>query len=190
MISCDLHSLLIDEGAILVHFSAPPGGREPGRIYPFDLRYAIASKPDLCCSTIHATDSEQNSYGLVGIILRPVSVASLKGVAPNDDGSIERDGVIEYRDPDVTLRKCRAAIEDRGSNGMNEWGVAAKTYDVLGVFTFGHLLFWSHETPARLARLRADLPGQRIFSQWMDGFAEIRTENTPEPVTVQEIYGC
>lgn len=146
----EVHALLREKKALIVHFSTEGKGREwnqiiqgltdlerqaaieknISRFYPGDLLYAInRTEQSLCASTISANDDPLlHAMGCIGLILGIQRPASLRAVYAGDDGYLGED---DDRDMDIPIEVARDTIEYRHERGHNEWLV--KDYRPLGI---------------------------------------------------------
>src|SRR4051812_14827329 len=91
-------------GGVLVHFSGVPPGVSAGLnlTFPADLQHVIAGNAQggISCSTVRPGDrfesipptSWRNSWGCIGVIVRPQHPWSLVGVDRHDCGSFVPQG--------------------------------------------------------------------------------------------------
>ena len=88
----DVHCLLNERNALIVHFSGmPPGiGQRQNILFPNDLQYAMVNpNQQRCCSAIVPGNTNLNGacYGEVGLILDIKTSESLVVVRRNDAGT-------------------------------------------------------------------------------------------------------
>lgn len=87
----ELKAELAARNALIVHCSRPGKGGElkPTPLYPADLRATIgdldANKREACCSVIWPGHEE--TYGDIGIVISPRSLASIESIHAGDGGS-------------------------------------------------------------------------------------------------------
>jgi hypothetical protein len=135
MNNAELLAELQTRKALIVHCSRTgKGDEEPGGLfYPDDLRYAIAictAGKELCCSVVWPDHLE--TFGPVGIILKPRSTASITSICNQDSGS----GI----DPKTSKRVgvgapfSKQAVLGTFDNATdyNEWDV--RDADTVGIF--------------------------------------------------------
>ena len=129
-----LHAMLRQHQALIVHFSGAPKGSGADTIFPDDLLYALAhpTSTELKCSTVMPGDyfhddgaRPRNAIGCVGLVVKLRGSHSLLDVGPGDLGSN-----LTANGRSVTLAECVDSIIKRKS--YNEWIV--KDYDVVGLF--------------------------------------------------------
>lgn len=136
MTDAELMQELIERKALIVHCSRPGKGDEGrnSRLFPEDLSHAIDicanEGAELCCSVIWPGHVE--TFGDIGIILKPRSTASVTMISTTDGGT--------YLDANTNRRMgngapfSRTAVEDTFSKATdyNEWNV--KDADTVGIF--------------------------------------------------------
>lgn len=126
----DLIRGLAERNALIVHCSRTGKGDEGlgGLFYPDDLRKAIdlcAAGEELSCSLVWPEHTE--TFGSVGIILKPRSMNSLASVCPTDAGT-PRGG----KGFGKTFSHPRVAETFAQTVVYNEWKV--RDADTIGVF--------------------------------------------------------
>lgn len=126
---------LDSRAALIVHCSRPGKGDEPqADMFPVDLRKAIRlldeGIAELSCSVVWPDN--QNTFGSVGIVLRPRSIASF-GLQSPTDGGTSPDPKTGKRDG-LGPRFSRASVEAtfQAGSAYNEWCVSDS--DVVGIF--------------------------------------------------------
>jgi hypothetical protein len=135
MTDAELIAELQHHKALIVHCSRTGKGDETigGLFYPDDLKHAIricSTGTELCCSVIWPGHVE--TFGPIGIILKPRSTASVTSICFEDAGS--------HVDPTTGKRAglgvpfSSQAVLDTFANatGYNEWNVGHA--DTIGVF--------------------------------------------------------
>jgi hypothetical protein len=83
----DVNQLLRDHHALIVHFSGTPKGSGSNfeHFFPDDLKSVIRGEAQsgVCCSTVTPFDNfdleNANATGCVGVVLAPLSAASIFG---------------------------------------------------------------------------------------------------------------
>jgi hypothetical protein len=191
-----VHDILRKHRALAVHFSSVPRLDNTKSYFPDDLRYALGNPNmpgGLCCSVVRPGDTEENTFGTVGLIFDLGTNESLIAVSPGDGGAIlSRDGVRDF-DPkykDFDLAAVDASICRRDSSSHNEWGI--KDYLVRGLFVLpGTITVCAPSDRLRnvpLAELYNLFPGQRIYSFEGNGIVEIHPRSGAVRVDHREIY--
>lgn len=179
----ELIDLLIARKALIVHCSRPGKANEgtdgrPALLFPHDLKQATDicanEGKDLSCSVVWPTHME--TFGAVGIILRPRSIASVTSISPVDAGS----------SPDPTSGRRRGAgapfsaeavhATFENATDYNEWTVTDA--DTVGIFI--NLRFPGGVAIAKSINLE-DVPGYEPGMP-MDG-----PVIGPAPISPQEI---
>jgi len=134
----ELHHILRNSNALIVHFSGTPKGSGAITFFPNDLKKAI-SNPHfaLSCSTIQPGDYFGNdplmprrAIGTIGIILDLQGPNSLMAVCPHDAGTSEA-----REDRPIQLSDCENSMLNRltePSRAYNEWNL--ENYIVRGIF--------------------------------------------------------
>lgn len=135
MTDAELFAALQQQKALIVHCSRTGKGDEAigGLFYPDDLKRAIeicSAGTELCCSVIWPTHVE--TFGPIGIVLRPRSIASVTSICFDDAGSHVDPGT--GRRVGFGVRFSSQAVRDTFANatGYNEWNVAHA--DTIGLF--------------------------------------------------------
>ncbi len=132
----DLIAKLRQQRALIVHCSRPgQGDKAPDTpLFPEDLFYAIKicaeQNKELCCSVIWPGHME--TFGDVGIVLKPRSIASVTMICTTDGGThIDRN---TGRRVGSGLPFGPQAVADTFENatGYNEWNV--RDADTIGIF--------------------------------------------------------
>lgn len=131
----ELIDLLSSRNALIVHCSRPGKGDEGlnGRLFPDDLRDAIkvceTGVGDVSCSVIWP--SHCKTFGSIGIVLKPRSIASITSAHPTDAGTV-RD--TNGRRTGLGTPYSRQAVTDTFANSTdyNEWTVMDA--DTIGIF--------------------------------------------------------
>lgn len=138
----EVHKVLADRSALIVHFSgAPKGAGKPrGLLYPDDLRWILQGQANggVSCSTVIPTDSfdgkHRNATGCIGVIVDLSTEKSLCHASDHDQGSLEDDdgqrkvGCLD----EPTLESVKSSIDNRACDSYNEWMVA--DFRCLGIF--------------------------------------------------------
>jgi hypothetical protein len=195
----EIHSILRSKLGLIVHFSGtPPAGNTPIR-YPDDLRNVIAggAQDGVPCSVVMPRDiftgaGERNSFGTIGVILDLLSDQSLATATRYDGGSIwNGSGPREFDERDLTIAEVEATLGER--DGHNEWGI--RHYLVRGLFLIEpieisryHPDFGDVVCPYTQEKVRADFPGQRIYSFEGDHIVELHPRTGPVHAMHQELY--
>jgi hypothetical protein len=140
-----LHELmqqLIGRDALIVHCSQPArhgGGQRYGGIggddliFPNDLLNAIEAvggTGELCCSVVWPDHLE--TYGSVGIVLRPRSTASIRSLSTVDAGSSWDESTGRRRTGGDPFSAQAVADTFANAAGYNEWTITDA--DCLGIF--------------------------------------------------------
>ncbi|MBV7519074.1 hypothetical protein [Ensifer sp. ENS12] len=172
----ELIDLLISRNALIVHCSRPGKGDEgpDGRLFPDDLRDAIAvcesGNGDLSCSLVWPGHSK--TFGSVGIMLKPRSIASITSAHPTDAGT----------SPDANGRRTglggpfsRKAVMDTFASltDYNEWTVTDA--DTIGIFVN------LEEHSLEVAKV-VDLTEHPLYDPTMPPLAVL-----PQPITLEEV---
>ncbi|MDW9377917.1 hypothetical protein [Sinorhizobium meliloti] len=172
----ELIDLLISRNALIVHCSRPGKGDEGpnSRLFPDDLRDAIAvcesGAGDLSCSLVWPGHSK--TFGSVGIMLKPRSIASISSAHPTDAGT----------SPDANGRRTgfggrfsREAVMDTFANltDYNEWTMTDA--DTIGLFVN------LQESPLEVAKV-VDLTQLPDYNAAMPPLAVL-----PQPITLDEV---
>ena len=135
MYSAELLAELRTRNALIVHCSRTGKANEAigGLFYPDDLRRAISicdGGTELCCSVIWPDHLE--TFGAVGIVLKPRSTASVTSIWHQDSGtrfdatSQKREGLGVPYDRQAVLNTFVKPT------GYNEWNV--RDADTIGIF--------------------------------------------------------
>lgn len=135
----EIEEFLIQNQALIVHFSGTPKGVGPGEhLFPDDLLHVLAGNAGggLSCSVVTPRDSfhggTRHATGTVGLIICPRLPASLIGVSPGDAGScVCADGSRWVPDADIDVAALMRSLTDRVAS-YNEWVV--RDFEVRGVF--------------------------------------------------------
>lgn len=131
----ELIELLTDRNALVVHCSRPGKGDVGvgGQLFPDDLRNAINicanESRELSCSLIWP--AHVKTFGAVGIMLRPRSIASVTSISSRDSGtSFDEAG----KRQGMGIPFSRQAVMDTFANAQdyNEWTVTDA--DTIGIF--------------------------------------------------------
>jgi hypothetical protein len=135
----ELFDELQQRAAIIVHCSRTGKGDESldTPLFPDDLKHAIiacAAGKNLCCSVIWPAHFE--TFGPVGIVLRPLSIKSVTSICFEDAGS--------YVDPNFGKREgfgeaiSKTSVQATFTNatGYNEWNVMGA--ETIGIFVHPH----------------------------------------------------
>ncbi|WP_374628885.1 hypothetical protein [Pannonibacter indicus] len=131
----ELIDLLSSRNALIVHCSRPGKGDEGlnGRLFPNDLRDAIkvceTGVGDVSCSVIWPGHCK--TFGSIGIVLKPRSIAAITSAHPTDAGTV-RD--TNGRRTGLGTPYSRQAVTDTFANSTdyNEWTVMDA--DTIGIF--------------------------------------------------------
>lgn len=131
----ELIELLKERSALIVHCSRPGKGDvgAGGLLFPEDLRTAIhicaKENRELSCSLVWP--AHVKTFGAIGIVLRPRSVASITSISPHDSGtSFDEAGKREGGGVPFS----REAVDQTFANSQdyNEWTVTDA--DTIGIF--------------------------------------------------------
>jgi hypothetical protein len=130
-----LIQLLTERQALIVHCSRPGKGDvgADGLLFPEDLRNAITicgeQHRELSCSLIWP--AHVKTFGAVGIILKPRSIASITSISPHDSGSSADES---GKRQGMGVPFSAQAVEDTFANSQdyNEWTVTDA--DTIGIF--------------------------------------------------------
>jgi len=189
---------------IIVHFSGVPPGMSAGTnlAFPADLQYVIAGNAQrgISCSTVRPGDrfeaippsTWRNSWGCIGVIVRPQHPWSLVGVDRHDAGSgVPPNGSwfrhCKHSDIDLTLREVIDSLHTRDPLDCNEW--VMRDYDVLGVLVqppfsargFGQCASWNEIATAFSA--------ERLFTLQPNGLYEVNHNGTLGPmISLASLY--
>jgi hypothetical protein len=155
MTDAELLAELQQQNALIVHCARTGKGDEAigGLFYPDDMKHAIdicSAGAELCCSVIWPSHVE--TFGPIGIVIRPRSIASVTSICFEDAGS--------HVDPATGRRVgfgvpfSGQAVRDTFANatGYNEWNVAHA--NAIGLFVHPSDP-WDVTRPMRLS----DVPG-------------------------------
>lgn len=157
----ELFNELRKRKALIVHCSRTGKGDLPldehGLLYPDDLIQKSKSCSDgenICCSVIWPTHSE--TFGPVGIVLRPRSIKSVTSISLGDAGS--------YIDPSTKVRVgygepiSRETLQETftRTDGYNEWNV--QDADTIGIFVHPHEP-WAVSCKSMLTEVEGYEPG-------------------------------
>jgi hypothetical protein len=172
---------LADRKAFIVHCSRPGKGNEGigGLLFPEDLRNATTicanESKELCCSVVWPEHSE--TFGDVGIILKPRSTKSITSICTSDGGT--------WIDPNTGMRHgggapfSRDAVVDTFENATsyNEWTV--RDADTIGIFV---------KLMARLPEVGklVDIMARPDYDQAM---GHVEPQVCPVGITLAEIVG-
>lgn len=136
MNDAELLEELVQRKAFIVHCSRPGKGDEGigGLLFPEDLRNATAicanESKELCCSVVWPGHSE--TFGDVGIILKPRSTSSITSIC-NTDGGTWIDANTGKRNGGGALFSRRAVLDTfEKATSYNEWTV--QDADTIGIF--------------------------------------------------------
>jgi hypothetical protein len=135
MTHAELLAELQTRKALIVHCSRTGKGDEAigGLFYPDDLRNAIsicAAGTELCCSAIWPHHLE--TFGPVGIILKPHSTASVTSICDQDSGSCLDQETGKRVGMGAPFSKEAVHGTFANATDYNEWNV--KNADTIGVF--------------------------------------------------------
>jgi hypothetical protein len=197
----DIHAFLRRRNALIVHFSGVPGAGNTAIRYPEDLRQVIAggANSGVSCSVVTPGDiftgtSERHAYGTIGVILNLHNEQSLATASRGDGGSLWcGEGPREFDEKDLTIEDLERSLADR--HGHNEWGV--RDFIVRGVFVIDPIEIWGPVLtpfggddiiPYSLDRVRADFPGQRLYSFAEGGIVELHPRGQRPSVQHEELY--
>jgi hypothetical protein len=136
MTDTELLAELAKRKALIVHCSRPGKGDEGigGLLFPNDLQNAIGicakESKELCCSVVWPEHIE--TFGAVGIILRPCSIKSITSICTVDGGT--------HVDPETGKRVGKGSpFSGQGvidtfakATDYNEWNV--QDADTMGIF--------------------------------------------------------
>jgi hypothetical protein len=130
----DLIAELVERRALIVHCSTVAKEGSDSPLFPEDMRTAVAvldaGQVQLSCSVVWP--GHQHSYGAVGIVVRPRSIASITSLKPYDAGSIRDSSTGSLRGDGVGFSGQAVAETFEGSVGYNEWTVGDA--DCVGIF--------------------------------------------------------
>ncbi|CUX07577.1 hypothetical protein CFBP6626_07445 [Agrobacterium tumefaciens] len=136
MNDAELLKELVDRKALIVHCSRPGKGDEGigGLLYPDDLRNATAicanESKELCCSVVWPEHSE--TFGDVGIILKPRSTNSITSICLTDGGTwIDSNTGVRHGGGVPFSREAVVDTFDKATS-YNEWTV--RDADTIGIF--------------------------------------------------------
>jgi hypothetical protein len=131
----ELIDLLKERNALIVHCSRPGKGDvgADGLLFPEDLRNAIHicanENRELSCSLVWP--EHVKTFGAIGIVLRPRSVASITSISPHDSGT--HFDALGKREGGGALFSAEAVDETfANSVDYNEWTVTDA--DTTGIF--------------------------------------------------------
>jgi hypothetical protein len=135
MNNAELLAELQTRKALIVHCSRTGKGDEAigGLFYPDDLRNAIticAAGTELCCSVIWPDHLE--TFGPVGIILKPRSTASITSICHQDSGSRFDPKICKRVSAGAPFSKEAVLGTFDNATDYNEWNV--KDADTVGIF--------------------------------------------------------
>lgn len=138
----EIHRVLANRLALVVHFSGTPkgAGSDFTHLFPADLAEVIkgTSQSGLSCSTVLPGDEfddleRANATGCVGVVLGPMTPDSVLDAHPRDCGSYMVDGLRQVPHArDMTMGDLDATIAGRATDSYNEWVIA--DYRVIGLF--------------------------------------------------------
>ncbi|AWJ93819.1 hypothetical protein Sp245p_28785 (plasmid) [Azospirillum baldaniorum] len=209
----DVHRVLRERNALVVHFSGTPKGIGFTIGFPDDLRESIANAATyaLACSVVKPGDCfidfppphRRHATGSIGIILDLMKPQSLMAVCETDAGS---NAARQHRP--LTIQDCVDSIDKRSDSNTfayNEWNVT--DYVVRGLFVADPIQYYgfmtptlpngspvpySGPTPAPIDSTVNDLhqifPQQRIYGFEGDGIVEYHPRGVTVPVSHSEIY--
>lgn len=173
----ELIKLLIERQALMVHCSRPGKADGPGgRLFPDDLQHAIdncgSPEHDLSCSVVWPDHVE--TFGAVGIILRPRSLDSITSICRHDSGSFLDQGKLENMGDPFSAQAVEETFNN--SEGYNEWTVTDA--DTVGIFI-------NLSEPLDVARevQVSDVPG---YDPSMGEFSVVSTAR----ITVQDVMAA
>lgn len=130
----DLIRELVERRALIVHCSTVAKGGSDRPLFPEDMRTAIAildaGLEQLSCSVVWP--EHQESYGAVGIVVRPRSTASVTSLKPHDAGSMLDPTTGSYLGDGLPFSAQAVAETFTESVGYNEWTVGDA--DCVGIF--------------------------------------------------------
>lgn len=178
----DVIEFLIERRLLLVHFAGAEGAEPAHKQFPKNLLHALKSKCDICCSTIDA--NERSTWGQVGLIIKPANISAVKGVAPEDMGSIlELDGTITVPPKYETVDRetCSASVDQRAD--MNEW-IITGDYGVLGVYVCDI----ASNNVALLDVISLSFPEPPIYTARAPAFTKCDGGLSAHKASVREIY--
>ncbi|WP_448658465.1 hypothetical protein ACPVPU_13440 [Sphingomonas sp. CJ99] len=173
----ELIELLNQRRALIVHCSRPGKGDvgEDGLLFPEDLQTAIRicanESRELSCSLVWP--AHVKTFGAIGIILRPRSVASITSVSPHDSGT-SFDGTGKRAGSGVPFSRDTVEQTFANSQDYNEWTVTDA--DTIGIFV-------NLYEPLQVAREIpfADVPG------YDPSMGDLGTTIGPVRITLKEV---
>ncbi len=191
----EVHSVLRENGALLVHFSGNPpmhSGPDP-REFPDDLKQVEQGKcsSGLSCSTVVAGDGTDNASGCVGLILCPRSDRSIVAAAYHDMGTrfdgVRREVQPEYTHKDIDAAALAETISSRGRDSYNEWAVHA--FEVAGVFVIEPCYVnWSSKSPRiSISTVAQIFPDLNIY-KFAEGSLVRRVNDSWVPAAFEDLY--
>lgn len=176
----ELMQLLTERQALIVHCSRPGKGDvgTGGLLLPEDLYNAITicgeQHRELSCSLIWP--AHVKTFGAVGIILKPRSIASITSISPHDSGtSPDENGKRQGMGAPFSAQ----AVEDTFANSQdyNEWTVTDA--DTIGIFVnLYQPLEIAKEVPF------TDVPG------YDPSMGDLGTTIVPVPITMRDVMAA
>jgi hypothetical protein len=199
----DVHALLRDRNALIVHFSGvPPAGTTMIR-YPSDLKEVIAGRASngVPCSVVIPGDvftgaGKRNAYGTIGVILDLRTDQSLATATAGDGGSRwDGTGPRQFDERDLNIEDLTRSLSSR--RGHNEWGM--RDFIVRGVFVIEPIEIWRSiwtrhghdgaiDRQYSLEQVRADFPQQRLYSFEETHIVELHPRGHKPRVRHDELY--
>jgi hypothetical protein len=198
----NIHAFLRRRNALIIHFSGVPGAGNTSLRYPEDLRRVITdgANSGVSCSVVTPDDifagtGERNAYGTIGVILDLHTEQSLATATPGDGGSLwSGEGPRDFDEKDLTIEDLERSLADR--QGHNEWGV--RDFIVRGIFVIDPVEIWGAVQtpfgvdegiiPYSIDLVRADFPGQRIYSFAEGAIVELHPHGQRSSVQHEELY--
>lgn len=191
----EVRSFLGENNALIVHFSGPKGDEtDPEVWFPKDLLAVIGGRSmnGVSACLVTASDTIDNCWGSIGLILAPTKPASLVVAWHTDCGTIKRrDGDFFWREvqdePDIDRAALDNSLSRRGAQNHNEWVLRDfKVIAALAVAPFMAGFDQNNEAKVGLGDLRVLFQGLPIYMLTDGGFERA----WPEPrcvVTAAEI---
>ncbi len=211
----ELIDWLTERNALIVHCSRPGKGDvgADGLLFPEDLRKAIHicahERRELSCSLVWP--EHVKTFGAVGIVLRPRSVASITSISPGDSGT-HFDLLGKRQGGGVPF--STEALDETFANSVdyNEWTVTDA--DTIGIFVnlsepleVAKTFYLSADPnydaalmgpaavvaagPITLQEVMAAFPGVPLFAYHQEGMAEICNGASGlciQPVSAADLY--
>jgi hypothetical protein len=191
----EIHALLREHKALIVHFSGTPPSGSGTLHFPADLRRVLdhGAMTGLSCSTVVPGDNfdgdkgPRNAYGSVGLILDLIDKHSLATATVGDGGAMFVNCVREFDECDLDIQDVKSSLLKRID--ANEWGI--RNYKTVGIFIADPIQVNTPDLPnpnVDEAFIRAAFPDQRIFSFDRTDIVEVVPDGRRVIVSHAELY--